>query len=583
LKSLALVLSYLSGPLRQRNLRVVLWLVLALVLMVAVFSSVFHVLMAAEGREYSWATGFYWTLTVMSTLGFGDITFESDAGRLFSIVVLVTGALFILVLLPFTFIQFVFMPWMAHREAARAPRKLPPDTNGHIVLAGQGAVVEALIVRADRSNVPYVLVVPDLDEALQLHDRGYRVMVGDLDDPVTYLAAQVEQASLVATTRSDTANTNIAFTIREIDDQVPIVATAAKAASVDILELAGCDEVLELGDMLGRALARRVLGADSRSHVIGEFGSLLIAEASAADTSLAGKTLVEADLRRRFNVNAVGVWQRGSFQLTGPTTRITPTTTLILAGSREQLDAYDAAYATARSLEHPVVIIGGGRVGRAASRKLVAAGIEHRIIERLPERVRDPERYVAGDAAELEVLHQAGIQRASAVLVTTHDDDVNVYLTIYCRKLRPDIQIIGRANLDRNVSTLHRAGADAVLSYASTGATAIWNTLGLNSTLVLAEGLDVIRVPMPPALAGKTLAESGIRAETGCNVVAVARGEHMESNPDAALPLPADADLIVIGDSESERRFMARYRPAWRPLRPDRHRRQQVDDLDEYD
>ena len=31
----------------------------------------------------------------MSTLGFGDITFESDAGRIFSVVVLLSGALFI--------------------------------------------------------------------------------------------------------------------------------------------------------------------------------------------------------------------------------------------------------------------------------------------------------------------------------------------------------------------------------------------------------------------------------------------------------------------------------------------------------
>ena len=54
------------------------------------------------------------------------------------------------------------------------------------------------------------------------------------------------------------------------------------------------------------------------------------------------------------------------------------------------------------------------------------------------------------------------------MLVTTHDDDINVYLTLYCRRLGPDLQIISRANLDRNVSTLHRAGADAVLSYATT-------------------------------------------------------------------------------------------------------------------
>jgi Trk K+ transport system NAD-binding subunit len=560
MKSLGLILGYLSGPANRRNLKVVGWLVAALVALTAIYSVIFHQLMADEGREFSWPTGIYWSLTVMSTLGFGDITFQSDAGRMFTVVVLITGALFIFVLLPFSFIQFIFVPWMERREAARAPRELPAKTSGHLVLTNLGTIEDSLIRRADRSDLPYVVIVPDLADALARYDEGYRVMVGDLDDPDTYRRARVSTAAMVASTRPDTTNTNIAFTVREFDPSVPIVATASTTAAVDVLDLAGCDEVLQLGQMLGRSMAERVLGGDARSHVVGEFDDLLIAEAGVASTSLVGTTIAQSDLRNRFRVNVVGVWQRGRFQIAEPTTELTPTSVLILAGSKEQLAAYDAAFASDQQLDCPVIIIGGGRVGRSAGRTLDAAGIDYRIIERLPERVRDDTHYVVGDAAELSVLERAGIERTDAVLVTTHDDDVNVYLTLYCRKLRPDIQIISRANLDRNVSTLHRAGSDAVLSYASIGATAIWNTLGLNDTLVLAEGLDVFRVPVPGALRGRTLAESSIRTATGCNVVAVARGDQMTSNPDPFVPLAADADLLLIGDAEAEQRFLEKYR-----------------------
>jgi Trk K+ transport system NAD-binding subunit len=166
---------------------------------------------------------------------------------------------------------------------------------------------------------------------------------------------------------------------------------------------------------------------------------------------------------------------------------------------------------------------------------------------------------VLGDAAEIEVLNEAGMEDASAVLITTHDDDVNVYLTIYCRRLRPDLQVISRANLDRNVATLHRAGADAVLSYASIGATAIWNELGRNDSLVLAEGLEMFRTPVPARMAGRSLAECEVRRRTGCNIVAVELGEQTITNPVPSEPLPADGDLVVIGDASARLRFLEAY------------------------
>ena len=97
----------------RRNLRVLTRFFLVLVVMISVYSIAFHILMLREGQEHTWITAFYWTLTVMSTLGFGDITFHTDIGRVFSIVVLLSGTTFLLVLLPFTFIEFFYQPWMS--------------------------------------------------------------------------------------------------------------------------------------------------------------------------------------------------------------------------------------------------------------------------------------------------------------------------------------------------------------------------------------------------------------------------------------------------------------------------------------
>lgn len=75
------------------------------VLMVVVHSVCFMALTQLEPGERSWIGAVYWTITTMSTLGYGDITFTSDAGRLFSLWVLLSGVVYMLVLLPFFVIQ----------------------------------------------------------------------------------------------------------------------------------------------------------------------------------------------------------------------------------------------------------------------------------------------------------------------------------------------------------------------------------------------------------------------------------------------------------------------------------------------
>ena len=144
-------------------------------------------------------------------------------------------------------------------------------------------------------------------------------------------------------------------------------------------------------------------------------------------------------------------------------------------------------------------------------------------------------------------------------IVTTNDDATNIYLTIYCRRLRPNMQIISRSTMERNVGTLHRAGADLVMSYASMGADAILNVLEQNDVFMLAEGLDIFRFPVPPSLVGRTLAESRIREETGCNVVALEVDGAVTVSPVATDRLPPGAELILIGTPATERRFQERF------------------------
>jgi Trk K+ transport system NAD-binding subunit len=545
----------------KKNLRALAKFLAVITSAIVLYSTVFHFIMEYEGRHYSWITGLYWTLTVMSTLGFGDITFYSDLGRIFSMVVLLSGIVFLLIMLPFTFIKFFYAPWLESQAQSRAPRELPSGIRNHVIITNLDPVSGSLIEKLGQYNYDYVIAVSDVPTATELHDKGYNVVVGYTDKPETYENLKVESAALVLVNNDDIINTNLVATIREVSDTVPIVTSADLYDSIDILELAGATYVFQFAKMLGVTIAQHALGASTQANVLGGIGNLLIAEAHAFHTPFEGKKLIESRIRETTGINVVGLWKRGRLEMPQLHTVIDSTTILLLAGSEEHFMKYDELIGSHRTFEAPVVILGGGRVGQAAAETLSEIGIDFKVVEKDESNIiKGDERYILGNAADVHTLERAGIsQECPSVLITSHDDDINIYLTIYCRNLRPNIQIISRATHDRNISKLYTAGADIVLSYASMGSNRIINILRPDEILMLAEGLNVFKAPLPSYLSGTPLFKNNIREKTGCSVVALKSAGQMNINPAPDVILNKDDELILIGTAEAEKSFIEHY------------------------
>jgi voltage-gated potassium channel len=541
---------------KKRHFRELFRFFLFLASLVTVYALIFQVLMNIEGQRHSIVTGFYWTLSTMSTLGYGDVSFTSDTGRIFSILVLLSGIIFMLVLLPFTFMELFWVPWTESRAAKLVPRRVPENLHGHVILTFYGPVASALIEKLVQYHYLYVVILPDAEEVTRLNDLGVFAICGDLNDPETYLRARVEHAALVATTRDDISNTSVVFTVRGITNKTPVIASVREESSVGILKLAGCSRVLELTELMAESLARRAIGGNSFSHVVGQIDDLLIAEVEADRTKLVGKSYLEAQWET--SISIVGFWARGHFQIGQQDSVIESNCVLVMAGSKKQLSEFDAKYRADHkpSDARPVIIIGGGRVGRSTAAALKRRGIDYRIVEILEERVRDKERYILGSGADRLALEKAGILDAHTIIITTGADETNIYLTINCRLLRPDIQIITRTTFDRNVSALHRAGSDIVMSYASMGSNALFNLLHRSDLLMIAEGLDVFKVRVPRELAGKTLAETNFRKATNCSVIGIDTHDKTMTNPGPETVLPAGAEIVLIGTPQGESEFL---------------------------
>jgi hypothetical protein len=134
-------------------------LLIAFIILLVLYSAMFQYLMYIEGQKHSFIAGLYWIISTMTTVGLGDITFHGDAGKLFSIFVMCTGILFLLILLPFTI-------YLLFQSSARIPRELPEGTRNHVVLTEYGPLTSALIDRLKRYNQAYAVLTSDLDEAI---------------------------------------------------------------------------------------------------------------------------------------------------------------------------------------------------------------------------------------------------------------------------------------------------------------------------------------------------------------------------------------------------------------------------------
>ena len=561
MKSIAVELAYFFRGKAKQNLKVLFYYCAFLLGLMLVYATVFRYLMwHLEQREFSFIAGIYWVITVMTTLGFGDITFHSDAGYLFAALVTITGVVFLLIILPFGLISLFLAPWIEHRLRYHPTLELPPETAGHILIFGVDPVTRELIRKLQFRQIPFVVVTPDYEQALRLEEENLRVVCGSPMDRQVLAKVRVEQARYVIANLSDPENANLCLTVRALA-KTPIAAIVSEQEHAELLRLAGANQVIALPKILGRYLATRATTCGALAHVLDSFGALQIAELPVYGTPFVNQTLEQARIRQRTGLAVVAIWERGDLRFPDRDTVLTADALMILAGTREQLNQLE--HLTGEQPEDDLVfILGHGRIGCAAASFLERKPVPFVLLDQQINPDCSAHFPVIGDATGRHLLKQAGIDRARGVIVTTNSDDTNIFLTLSSRHSNPHIRIVARANDDSNVEQLYAAGADFVVSNASVGANILNNILESKESVFLTEGITVFRRALPPELVGKTIGESQLRPQTGCSILALERaaGGELLLVPPPEQVLEAGMGLILIGGQQQEGLFSQRYR-----------------------
>ena len=178
-----------------------------------------------------------------------------------------------------------------------------------------------------------------------------------------------------------------------------------------------------------------------------------------------------------------------------------------------------AAYRVARwrkKLKGHTIVCGYGVKGRTAVQTLIDKGTDPAQIVAIELRAEARARAttdglaaIAGSAAKQEVLIEAGVREASALIVAPDRDDTAVLITLTARELNPEATIVTSVAEEENVHLLHQSGANAVIT--SSGAAG--RLLGLSTEtpqvteivedlMTVGEGLDISERTIGPDQAG---------------------------------------------------------------------------------
>jgi voltage-gated potassium channel len=219
-------------------------------------------------------------------------------------------------------------------------------------------------------------------------------------------------------------------------------------------------------------------------------------------------------------------------------------------------------------LENHVILCGYGRNGHQAARILKAHAVPFVVIEKdvqLMQKVEaDGEKilHLEGDSTDDDVLKQAGVERARALITTLPVDAQNVFIVLTARDLNPKLQIISRASEASSVSKLKKAGANNVIMPDFIGGTHMATLVskpdvvefidylsGEEGESIHVESVDYLQ--LPANIRGKTLRDVMDWNKSGVNCIGVknTEGKFLINPPDNIL-ITLGMKVIVLGSRQ---------------------------------
>ena len=283
----------------------------------------------------------YMTIITLATVGFREVHELSPEGKVFTIVLIISGTGIIAYTLS-SLIQFTLEGQLRKILGRKKLESRIGKLRDHYIICGYGRIGHLICREFQSRPTPFVVVEQNPNHIERLEREGYMYVEGDATDDETLQAAGIEHAKgLITAVTSDTDNVYITLTARGLNPKLFILARAGEEGAEKKLMRAGASKVISPYTIGASRMAQAILRpsvvdfielATASEHLALQIEEIRIA----ADSVLAGKNLINSGIRQSMGIIIVGIKESdGKMTFNPPPEKnIEPNSVLIILGER---------------------------------------------------------------------------------------------------------------------------------------------------------------------------------------------------------------------------------------------------------
>ncbi len=259
----------------------------------------------------------FFTLITLTTIGYGEIHPLSDAGRIFTIFIIISGlglTLYGISSVTQLLVEGELKIYFRNRKMKNIIKKL----SGHYVICGFGRIGSMIGEELEKNHLPFVVIEKDEDVIERLKEHNIPYIEGDATEDENLDEANIMKAAgLIISLEKDSDNVFVALSARGKNPELYILSKCDHLQTERKLITAGANKVVMPYHLGGKRMANMLLKPNVVEFIDmtlgGDHYGLVMTELKLGKKcSLNNKSLIDSGLRQKYNIIVVGVIKKGS-------------------------------------------------------------------------------------------------------------------------------------------------------------------------------------------------------------------------------------------------------------------------------